>query len=209
MAKNIISIPAAVAIGIGAMIGAGIFSILGVVATAAGSAMWLSFLIGGIIALFSTYSYAKLGSTYPSAGGAVEFLQQGFGKGVISGGINVFMWVGYIISIALYAQGFSAYFLAFFGSHDAVLTKGIASGIVILFTVVNILGAGSVGKVELFIVMIKVSILIFFAAVGLFFIEPQNLSPANWSSFENISLVLACFLSVMKDLALLLIRLGI
>jgi amino acid transporter len=115
MHKNaIISLAAAIAIGIGGMIGAGIFSILGVVAKASGAAMWISFLIGGIIALFSTYSYAKLGARFPTVGGAVEFIVQGWGKGVISGGINVFMWIGYIISIALYAQGFAAYCLTFF-----------------------------------------------------------------------------------------------
>ena len=65
---------AAVSIGIGGMVGAGIFSILGVVAQAAGNAMWLSFAIGGVVALLSTYSYAKLGATFPSAGGAVHFL---------------------------------------------------------------------------------------------------------------------------------------
>lgn len=83
-----ITLIAAISIGIGGMIGAGIFSILGVVAEASGSAMWVSFSIGGVIALFSTYSYAKLGAKYPSAGGAVEFLVQGWGRGVISGGVN-------------------------------------------------------------------------------------------------------------------------
>src|SRR5687768_8534676 len=91
-----ISLPAAISIGIGGMIGAGIFSILGVVAQASGSAMWVSFLIGGIVALFSTYSYAKLGAAFPSAGGAVEFLFRGLGAGTISGSINLFMWFGYI-----------------------------------------------------------------------------------------------------------------
>src|SRR5262245_34882544 len=75
---------AAMAIGIGGMICAGIFSILGVVAEAAGTAMWLSFIIGGVVALLSTYSYAKLGARYPSAGGAVQFLVSGFGDGVLS-----------------------------------------------------------------------------------------------------------------------------
>ncbi len=182
-----ISLSAAIAIGIGGMIGAGIFSILGVVAEAAGAAMWLSFLLGGIIALFSTYSYAKLGAKYPSAGGAVEFLVQGWGRGSISGSTNLFMWIGYIISIALYAQGFSAYFLTFFmPTPDPLLSKAVACGIVILFTLINMLGAGSVGKAELFIVIIKVSILLLFAGVGLFFIHPANLATSNWSSVESI-----------------------
>jgi len=69
-----IGLVAAVSIGIGGMVGAGIFSILGVVAHAAGNAMWLAFAIGGVVALLSTYSYAKLGATFPSAGGATHFL---------------------------------------------------------------------------------------------------------------------------------------
>jgi amino acid transporter len=182
-----ISLAGAIAIGIGGMIGAGIFSILGVVAMAAGAAMWISFLIGGVIALFSTYSYAKLGAKYPSAGGAVQFLVEGWGPGTMSGSINVFMWIGYIISIALYAQGFAAYCLTFFtDTPTPVMMKAVAVSVVVLFALVNMLGAGSVGKAELVIVVIKVSILIFFAAVGLFFIQPENLSPAHWSNLEHI-----------------------
>lgn len=182
-----ISLIAAISIGIGGMIGAGIFSILGIVAEASGSAMWLSFLIGGIIALFSTYSYAKLGAAFPSAGGAVEFLVKGWGNGTVSGSVNLFMWIGYIISIALYAQGFSAYASTFFTSDPSpLLTKSLAAGIVILFTLVNILGAGSVGKAETFIVIVKVLILILFAASGLFFIDIDNLSPSHWNNTESI-----------------------
>lgn len=186
-ATSSISLAAAISIGIGGMIGAGIFSILGVVAKAAGSAMWLSFLIGGIIISFSTYSYAKLGAKYPSAGGAVEFLVQGFGRGVISGGINVFMWIGYIISIALYAQGFAAYFLTFFTKTPSdLILKLVAISIVILFAFINMLGARSVGKTELMIVIIKVSILLFFAGVGMFYIHPSYLAIDTWPTFESI-----------------------
>ena len=104
-----IGMVAAVSIGIGGMVGAGIFSILGVVAQAAGNAMWLAFAIGGVVALLSTYSYAKLGATFPSAGGAVHFLVKSFGDGVVAGGLNLFMWAGYIISLALYATAFGGY----------------------------------------------------------------------------------------------------
>lgn len=185
--SNQISLAGAISIGIGGMIGAGIFSILGVVAVASGAAMWVSFLIGGIVALFSTYSYAKLGARFPSAGGAVQFLVEGWGVGWMSGGINIFMWIGYVIAIALYAQGFAAYFLTFF-THTSTptLTKCIASTIVILFAALNMFGASSVGKAEVWIVGIKVSILILFAMVGLFFIHPENLSPAHWKNVQHI-----------------------
>lgn len=189
MAKDVerISFAGAVAIGIGGMIGAGIFSILGVVAEAAGAAMCVSFLVGGIIALTCTYSYAKLGAKYPSAGGAVEFLYRGWGPGLLSGGINIFMWLGYLIAIALYAQGFAAYFMTFFSNPPTpLLSKWIASGAVLLFLAVNMVGAGSVGKAELLIVAIKVGILLLFASIGMFYLHPENLSPSHWNGIESI-----------------------
>src|SRR5262249_61130702 len=98
-----IGMAAAVSIGIGGMVGAGIFSILGVVAQAASNAMWIAFAIGGVVALLSTYSYAKLGATFPSAGGAVHFLVKSYGDGLLAGGLKLFMWLGYLISLARYA----------------------------------------------------------------------------------------------------------
>jgi amino acid transporter len=182
-----ISLAAAISIGIGGMIGAGIFSILGVVALAAGAALWISFLIGGIVALFSTYSYAKLGARFPSAGGAVQFLVEGWGVGLVSGSLNIFMWLGYIISIALYAQGFAAYFATFFSHTPSnIILKIVACSVVILFCALNMFGARSVGKAEFFIVVIKVSILLLFSGVGLFYIKPENLSPVNWTNWEHI-----------------------
>lgn len=178
---------AAMAIGIGGMVGAGIFSILGVVAEASGSAMWLSFAIGGLVVLPSTYSYAKLGARYPSAGGSVEFLVQGFGGGVLSGGINLYMWIGYVIALALYAQAFAGYAGTFFAHYPIDwLPKAIGVGIVILFTGINFIGAGLVGKSETAIVAIKMTILLLFAGAGLFFIQPGYLSPSHWPSYSGI-----------------------
>src|SRR5512145_445345 len=133
-----IGMAAAVSIGIGGMVGAGIFSILGVVAQAAGNAMWLAFAIGGVVALLSTYSYARLGATFPSAGGAVHFLVKSFGDGVFAGGLNLFMWAGYIISLALYATAFGSYAATFVtAAHSPLLVKSLAVGAVVLLTVVN------------------------------------------------------------------------
>jgi len=182
-----ISLLAAVCIGIGGMVGAGIFSILGVVAQAAGNAMWLSFLVGGVVALLSSYSYAKMGSRYPSAGGAVEFLVKGYGDGVLSGGINLYMWIGYVISLALYASGFAGYGVTFFPvDSPPFLSKALAIGVVILFTGVNFMGARSVGRSETFIVVVKVIILALFAISGMFFIHPENLSPDRWPAVPEI-----------------------
>jgi amino acid transporter len=178
---------AAISIGIGGMVGAGIFSILGVVAQAAGNAMWLAFAIGGVVALLSTYSYAKLGATFPSAGGAVHFLVEGFGDGVFAGGLNLFMWAGYIISLALYATAFGTY-AATFITHtpSALLLKSLAIGAVVVLTVVNALGAKLMGRSETLIVAVKVAILVLFAAVGAWFIRPGYLSPELWPEPKSI-----------------------
>jgi amino acid transporter len=174
-----IGLVAAVSIGIGGMVGAGIFSILGVVAQAAGNMMWLAFMIGGVVALLSTYSYAKLGAVFPSAGGAVHFLVKGYGDGVLSGGLNLFMWAGYIISLALYATAFGSYAATFITTTpQPLLVKSFAVGSVLALTLLNAFGARIMGRSETLIVAIKVAILVLFAAAGLFFIEPGRFSPA-------------------------------
>jgi L-asparagine transporter-like permease len=71
----------AVFLGVGSMVGAGIFALLGEAGAVAGAAVWLSFLIAGIVATLQGYATAKLGARYPSSGGIVTFLIQGFREG--------------------------------------------------------------------------------------------------------------------------------
>jgi amino acid transporter len=182
-----IGLVAAVSIGIGGMVGAGIFSILGVVAHAAGNAMWLAFAVGGVVALLSTYSYAKLGATFPSAGGAVHFLLKSFGDGVLAGGLNLFMWAGYIISLALYATAFGGYAATFVTTTPSpLLLKSLALAPVVVLTLVNAFGATLMGRWETVIVVVKVVILVLFAAVGLCFIRPGYLSPELWPETKSV-----------------------
>jgi amino acid transporter len=178
---------AAISIGIGGMVGAGIFSILGVVAHVAGNAMWLSFAVGGVVAMLSTYSYAKLGATFPSAGGAVHFLVKSFGDGVLAGGMNLFMWAGYIISLALYATAFGHYAATFVTTQPSlVFVRSLAVSAVLLLTLVNAFGAKLMGRSETVIVAIKVAILLVFAAAGVWFIKPGQLAPDLWPPAESI-----------------------
>src|SRR5215831_15316898 len=182
-----IGMVAAVSIGVGGMVGAGIFSILGVVAHAAGNAMWLAFAVGGVVALLSTYSYAKLGATFPSAGGAVHFLVKSFGDGVLAGGLNLFMWAGYIISLALYATAFGGYAATFVTTTPSpVLLKSLAIAAVVVLALINALGAGLMGRWETVIVAVKLAILVLFAAVGLWFIRPGYLSPELWPETSSV-----------------------
>ena len=90
------------AIGIGGMVGGGIFAVLGLAVELAGSGTPIAFALAGAVAAITCYSYAKLSVTYQSAGGTVEFLNKGFGRGMITGGLNVLLWISYFITISLY-----------------------------------------------------------------------------------------------------------
>ena len=99
----------AVAMGIGAMVGAGIFALLGQAGAIAGSAVWISFLIGGLVALLSGYSIGRLGARYPSAGGVVEYLVQAYGVGRFSGSMSVMMYIASLVAVSLVARTFGSY----------------------------------------------------------------------------------------------------
>jgi len=177
----------AISIGVGGMIGAGIFSILGIAGQTAGTGVWISFIIAGVVALLCTYSFARLSVAYPSAGGPVEFLVQGFGGGTLSGGLNLLLWVGYIMGLALYARAFGGYASTFFsGDPSPLLARGLGTGIILLFAGVNLIGAKAVGRAELLIVTVKVVILLLFAASGLFFSSRSVVSPQAWPSMPTI-----------------------
>src|SRR5678816_2511053 len=72
-------------LGVGSMVGAGIFALLGQAGAVAGSAVWISFLIAGSVAGLQGYAVAKMGARYPSSGGLVTFLLKGFGLGHVTG----------------------------------------------------------------------------------------------------------------------------
>jgi amino acid transporter len=186
MTKKDIGLWSAISIGVGGMVGAGIFSILGTACQIGGNAVYISFIIAGVVALFSTYSYAKLGAKYPSAGGPVEFLVQSFGNGIISGGFNILLWIGYIIALSLYARAFAAYAMTFFSNAPSFLLNILATLIILIFVGIDFVGAKAVGKSELFIVAIKVGILVLFMVAGLFFIKPALLDVSKFPPLTNI-----------------------
>src|SRR6187399_38888 len=136
-----ISWPQAAFIGVGAMVGAGIFSLLGAAGEVAGAAVWLSFVLAGCIAGLQGYSFAKLGAKYPSAGGLLEYVAQGFGPGHIT---RITAWLTYAVNAiitAMVASSFGSYASAAFTGGSATWTKIFAALIIIVMTVVNIVGS--------------------------------------------------------------------
>jgi amino acid transporter len=117
----------------------------------------------------------------------VHFLVKSFGDGVLAGGLNLLMWAGYIISLALYATAFGSYAATFVTTAASpVLVKSLAVAVVVLLTLVNAFGARLMGRSETVIVVVKVAILVLFAAVGLWFIRPGYLSPELWPEGKSI-----------------------
>jgi len=171
-----ISTVGATALGVGGMMGAGLYTLIGLAAKSAGSFVPVAFLIAGIAAMFSVYSYARLGARFPSRGGAAEFLLEEFGDGVVCGSLNVFQFIGYLIATSLYAAGFSEYVRALAGSgFPSWADHVVGAGVVLVFTLVNLAGSRLVGRAETVIVAVESAILTVFVALGAFKAEPSRL----------------------------------
>lgn len=182
----------AVSLGIGAMIGAGIFALLGEAGTIAGSAVYISFVVGGVIALFSGYSLGKLGARYPAAGGIVEYLAQCFGSGVFTGAMSIILYIAAVISLALVAKTFGNYAATFLpdtvnGNWHHVFTVAI----VVCFVLINLRGAKDVAFWEKLTVAIKFTVLVVLATVGIFYLDPELLAPSGYPPTDDILFSLA------------------
>src|SRR3954449_7645974 len=96
-------------IGVGAMVGAGIFALLGAAGEVAGAAVWISFLLAGAVAGLQGYSFAKFGARYPSAGGLLEYVSRGFGDGHFTGIIAWLVLATNAIVTGMVAVSFGSY----------------------------------------------------------------------------------------------------
>lgn len=173
------TLTAAVSMGVGAMVGAGIFALLGEVGSRAGNTVYVSFVIAGIISLLSAYSYAKLGVRYPSAGGIVEYLAQAYGSGYLTGILSIILYLSITIVMALVARALGSYARALVAPNaPQIWTNVFASAAVIALAFVNAFGSDLVSRLEKLIVFAKVSILTLFVALGLVLLKPGLLAPA-------------------------------
>ncbi len=175
----------AVMLGIGSMVGAGIFIVIGQAGAIAGNIVWLSFIFGGLAALLSGYSLAKLAIRYPSRGGIIEYLVQSFGEGVFSGSAGILFYLSQLIAIAAVAKSFGAYAETFMPT-DNHWENIYALGVVGIFILINLLGAALVAKSENIIVIIKVSVLLFFTVIALFYIKPKLLSVSDMPPLKDM-----------------------
>jgi len=167
-----------IAMGVGGMVGGGIFSVLGLAIAQAGHAAPFAFALGGIIALLTGYSYARLGLVYRSDGGSFTYLDMAFKPNYVAAIGGWLLLAGYIGTLALYAFTFGVYGSAMLGNDgDMAVQHLLQSFILLLFLGINLYGVRETGNAELLIVTAKVLILGLFAIIGLFYIKADHVLP--------------------------------
>jgi len=155
--------------GVGPILGAGIYTLIGKVAGLSGNFIWLSFLIAAISALFTAFSYAELSAAFPKAGGEYEYAKRAFGKktGVFLG---ITISLNGIISGATVAIGFAGYLSGLIGI--GVLSS--AMGIIVLLFLVNAMGIRGSSVVNIIFTVIEVGGLLFVIYVALPYLGEVN-----------------------------------
>ncbi|MEJ2359797.1 MAG: APC family permease [Gammaproteobacteria bacterium] len=175
------------AIGVGGMVGGGIFAVLGLSVELTRGAAPLAFLLAGSVALVTAYSYARLSVSYPSQGGTVAFLDQAFGSGLLTGSVNILLWLSYIVMLALYAYAFGSYGASLFPAATQAIWKHILISAAILgITGLNLLSTRIIGDAEDWIVFIKLAILLLFIVMGIGGIDNSRLASATWPASMHI-----------------------
>ena len=166
-------------IGIGAMIGAGIFVLTGIAAGEAGPAALLAFALNGLVTLLTALSYAELASAYPKSGGGYSYIVKAF-PGPAGFAAGWMLWFCYIIACALYALGFGSYFWEFVQNYFPSFSKFVftmaghnapalvmTSLVSATFILINMRGTALTGNVENVITMAKIMILAVFISFGI------------------------------------------
>ncbi|MFC7098273.1 amino acid permease [Halobaculum marinum] len=173
----------ALTIGVGTMIGAGIFVLPGQAAAAAGPAVALSFVIGGVISLFTALSASELGTAMPKAGGSYYYVNHALGPvfGSVAGWGN---WMGLAFASAFYTLGFGEYLATFLPipsvSLGLVTLSSFQIGALLAgatFILVNYVGAKETGRLQVVIVVALVSILTAFSVLGFLQADLSTLRP--------------------------------
>ncbi|NOY76832.1 MAG: amino acid permease [Calditrichaeota bacterium] len=179
LAEEKLDIKELIAMGVGGMVGGGIFSVLGLSVGMAGHAAPIAFSIGGIIALLTGHSYARLGLAFQSDGGSFTYMEKSVKSENLAAIGGWLLLVGYIGTLALYAYTFGVYGAAMSGAtvHTLAVKHFLESFILLLFLGINLYGIKAAGHTEVLIVLIKVTILMLFAGIGLFYVKGNYLLP--------------------------------
>lgn len=178
----------AAVLGIGAMVGAGIFALLGEAGAVAGSATWLSFLLAGGVATLLGYSVAKLGARYPSGGGIITFLLEGFGPGRLTAVTSWLLYFSSIIVTSMVSVSFGSYgaSLVADAGPDSVWAHALTSLLVVLVAAVNIAGSTFIDRIQTWIVFVLLAVFAVFVVVTLAQVDASMLAPSTYPPTADI-----------------------
>jgi amino acid transporter len=171
------------------MVGAGIFALLGEAGAVAGSAVWLSFLLAGVVAALLGYTVVKLGIRYPSSGGLIAYLMQGFGSGRLVGTAS---WLGYFAAIvivgSMVAVAFGSYATSLFVGDDAAAwwDNAFTSVVVVAMAAINLVGSRVVDRAQSLIVVVLLAVFAVFIAVTIVDIDPDLLAFGGYPPVSDI-----------------------
>ena len=198
---------AALTIGVGTMIGAGIFVLPGEAILKAGSLASVAFVLGGVIAMFTALSASELGTAMPRSGGAYYYVNHALGPmfGSIAGWAN---WLGLAFASAFYMVGFGRYIARIFGLSGSVAVGPLSITVVKLvalvggafFVFINYVGAKETGRLQNVIVVLLIAILSVFTVLGTLRAEPSNLPAATdvVTTLETTGLIFVSYLGFVQ-----------
>ena len=186
-----------VGIGIGSMVGAGIFALMGEAAEKAGSAVGLSFFAAGVVILLTGHSYAQLGVRFPSRGGVVEYLVRGYGPGTFSGGCSILYYISQLIGMAMISLAFGKFVALLIGIEHNLLTweRIIGSVLILVLSTLFLYGSQLISKMQKVLVLVNLTILIGFTLALSTQFEGSRLAVSEWPGISPIlgSLALTVF----------------
>ena len=188
MERRSVGLVGAIAIGVGGMVGGGIFGVLGVVAVQARGAAPLAFAIAGALAILTAYSYAKLSVAYQSRGGTVVFLDRAFRVGLATGTMNNLLWIAYLVTLSLYAVAFANYGATFISQRgvSTVTMHLLISGAIVAPTLLNLLSTSIVSRTETIAVGIKLALLAVVVVAGASSISGARLATGTWPTLPAV-----------------------
>ena len=175
-----LDLKAVIAMGVGGMVGGGIFAVLGLAIAVGGHAAPAMFGLGGVIALLTGLSYAKLGLAFRSAGGSFTYLEHAFRHRNIAGVAGWLLLAGYIGTLGLYSYTFGSYGSAMLGGEAGAhptMHHVLSSAVLLVFMAVNLYSVSAAGRGEVVIVSIKIAILLLFGVIGLFSLRADHVLP--------------------------------
>jgi amino acid transporter len=179
-------------VGIGAMIGAGIFVLTGLAADIAGPAALLVFALNGGVTTFTALSYAELASAIPKNGGGYAYIRETF-SAPIAFVMGWTRWFTYMAAGALYAIGFASNFVEFVHLYWAGLPAGPVweAGYALLavasFIALNALSTEASGGAETIVTLVKIAILGVFILFGISAVSSATFFGIDLGTAPNVS----------------------